>query len=155
MPRPSRRRSGNPAVREIALSVAFGCAGLAAQTPIADVVRSFAVALAEWFPEHAQVMDQGLARWLTELRTHGYLLADRATDHTGRTAGLYVIILDPMLPSWERGEGDSAVSPLRAKIKDSREDAFASWWRLWPAELGPTRCDSRRAKGVAATWAGQ
>jgi hypothetical protein len=98
---------------------------------------------------------RSVARWLAELRSFGYVVADRATDHTGRTAGLYVIILDPMLPSWERGEGDSAVSPLRAKIKDSREDAFASWWRLWPAELGPTRCDSRRAKGVAATWAGQ
>lgn len=36
-----------------------------------DVVRSFATALADWFPEHAQVMDQGLARWLTERRLGG------------------------------------------------------------------------------------
>lgn len=31
-----------------------------------DVVRSFARALAEWFPEHVRVMDQGLARWLVQ-----------------------------------------------------------------------------------------
>lgn len=31
-----------------------------------DVVRSFAHALVEWFPEHVRVMDQGLARWLTQ-----------------------------------------------------------------------------------------
>jgi len=36
-----------------------------------DVVRSFARALADWFPEHAQVMDQGLARWLVERRLGG------------------------------------------------------------------------------------
>jgi hemerythrin-like metal-binding protein len=31
-----------------------------------DVVRSFARALVEWFPEHVRVMDQGLARWLIQ-----------------------------------------------------------------------------------------
>lgn len=31
-----------------------------------DVVRSFARALVDWFPEHVRVMDQGLARWLTQ-----------------------------------------------------------------------------------------
>jgi hemerythrin-like metal-binding protein len=36
-----------------------------------DVVRSFARALADWFPEHARVMDQGLARWLVERRLGG------------------------------------------------------------------------------------
>lgn len=36
-----------------------------------DVVRSFANALAEWFPEHASVMDQGLARWLVQKRLGG------------------------------------------------------------------------------------
>ena len=36
-----------------------------------DVVRSFARALADWFPEHAQVMDQGLARWLIQKRLGG------------------------------------------------------------------------------------
>ena len=36
-----------------------------------DVVRSFARALADWFPEHAQVMDQGLARWLVQKRLGG------------------------------------------------------------------------------------
>jgi hemerythrin len=36
-----------------------------------DVVHSFAAALADWFPEHARVMDQGLARWLTEKRLGG------------------------------------------------------------------------------------
>ncbi len=36
-----------------------------------DVVHSFATALANWFPEHAQVMDQGLARWLAERRLGG------------------------------------------------------------------------------------
>jgi hemerythrin len=35
------------------------------------VVRSFAAALANWFPEHASVMDQGLARWLVERRLGG------------------------------------------------------------------------------------
>ena len=36
-----------------------------------DVVRSFACALADWFPGHASVMDQGLARWLIERRLGG------------------------------------------------------------------------------------
>ena len=36
-----------------------------------DVVRSFAAALASWFPEHASVMDQGLARWLVQRRLGG------------------------------------------------------------------------------------
>jgi len=36
-----------------------------------DVVRSFARALADWFPAHARVMDQGLARWLAERRLGG------------------------------------------------------------------------------------
>jgi hemerythrin len=31
-----------------------------------EVVRSFARALADWFPEHVRVMDQGLARWLIQ-----------------------------------------------------------------------------------------
>ncbi len=31
-----------------------------------QVVRSFARALAGWFPEHVRVMDQGLARWLVQ-----------------------------------------------------------------------------------------
>lgn len=35
------------------------------------VVRSFAQALAEWFPEHARVMDQGLVRWLVQRRLGG------------------------------------------------------------------------------------
>ncbi|WP_084688416.1 bacteriohemerythrin [Paraburkholderia oxyphila] len=30
------------------------------------VVRAFAKALADWFPEHVRVMDQGLARWLVQ-----------------------------------------------------------------------------------------
>ncbi|MET3620119.1 bacteriohemerythrin [Burkholderia ambifaria] len=36
-----------------------------------DVVRSFARALTDWFPGHASVMDQGLARWLVERRLGG------------------------------------------------------------------------------------
>ena len=36
-----------------------------------EVVRAFARALAAWFPEHAQVMDLGLARWLTQQRLGG------------------------------------------------------------------------------------
>lgn len=36
-----------------------------------DVVRAFAHALAGWFPEHASVMDQGLARWLVQRRLGG------------------------------------------------------------------------------------
>jgi hemerythrin-like metal-binding protein len=35
------------------------------------IVRSFARALADWFPEHARVMDQGLARWLVQRRLGG------------------------------------------------------------------------------------
>ena len=35
------------------------------------VVRSLARALADWFPQHAQVMDMGLARWLTQRRLGG------------------------------------------------------------------------------------
>ncbi|MBI5277742.1 MAG: hemerythrin domain-containing protein [Burkholderiales bacterium] len=36
-----------------------------------EVVRSFAHALADWFPEHARVMDQGLAGWLMQHRFGG------------------------------------------------------------------------------------
>jgi len=35
------------------------------------VVRAFARALADWFPEHARVMDLGLARWLVQRRLGG------------------------------------------------------------------------------------
>ncbi|MDB5856648.1 MAG: hemerythrin, partial [Ramlibacter sp.] len=35
------------------------------------VVRAFARALADWFPEHASVMDLGLARWLVQRRLGG------------------------------------------------------------------------------------
>lgn len=35
------------------------------------VVRSLGQALADWFPQHAQVMDLGLARWLTQRRLGG------------------------------------------------------------------------------------
>lgn len=35
------------------------------------VVRAFAHALADWFPEHARVMDMGLARWLDKQRLGG------------------------------------------------------------------------------------
>lgn len=37
----------------------------------AHVVRAFAQALADWFPEHARVMDMGLARWLVQRRLGG------------------------------------------------------------------------------------
>lgn len=36
-----------------------------------DVVRSFARALMDWFPEHVRVMDQGLARWLVQRQLGG------------------------------------------------------------------------------------
>lgn len=36
-----------------------------------EVVRHFALALADWFPRHAQVMDLGLARWLNQRRLGG------------------------------------------------------------------------------------
>ncbi len=36
-----------------------------------SVVRSFAHALADWFPEHVRVMDQGLARWLIQRQLGG------------------------------------------------------------------------------------
>lgn len=35
------------------------------------VVRAFAEALADWFPEHARVMDLGLARWMVQQRLGG------------------------------------------------------------------------------------
>jgi hemerythrin len=35
------------------------------------VVREFAQALADWFPEHARVMDLGLASWLVQRRLGG------------------------------------------------------------------------------------
>jgi hemerythrin len=35
------------------------------------VVRAFAEALADWFPEHARVMDLGLARWMTQQKLGG------------------------------------------------------------------------------------
>lgn len=35
------------------------------------VVRSFAHALVDWFPQHASVMDMGLARWLVQSRLGG------------------------------------------------------------------------------------
>lgn len=36
-----------------------------------QVVRSFAQALVDWFPEHVRVMDQGLARWLVQRQLGG------------------------------------------------------------------------------------
>lgn len=42
---------------------------LAAGQP--QVVRAFARALADWFPQHASVMDMGLARWLVQRRLGG------------------------------------------------------------------------------------
>jgi hemerythrin len=42
-----------------------------------DVVRAFARELARWFPEHVQVMDQGLARWLAQQRLGGAPIAIR------------------------------------------------------------------------------
>lgn len=36
-----------------------------------QVVRAFARALADWFPQHASVMDMGLARWLVQRRLGG------------------------------------------------------------------------------------
>jgi hemerythrin len=46
------------------------------------VVRSLAQALADWFPQHAQVMDLGLARWLVQRRLGGspVLLRRRTTE---------------------------------------------------------------------------
>lgn len=44
------------------------------------VVRAFGQALADWFPEHAQVMDQGLARWLVQQRLGGSPVVFRARE---------------------------------------------------------------------------
>lgn len=46
------------------------------------IVRAFAQALAEWFPEHARVMDLGLARWLVQARLGGapVVVRRRAAD---------------------------------------------------------------------------
>ncbi len=35
------------------------------------VARAFAEALADWFPEHARVMDLGLAQWMVQQRLGG------------------------------------------------------------------------------------
>lgn len=37
----------------------------------AQVVHRFAYALADWFPQHAKVMDLGLAHWLVQSRLGG------------------------------------------------------------------------------------
>jgi hemerythrin-like metal-binding protein len=42
-----------------------------AETGRVDVARALAKELARWFPEHAQVMDQGLARWLAQRQFGG------------------------------------------------------------------------------------
>jgi hemerythrin len=49
----------------------------------AAVARSFAEALADWFPEHARVMDLGLARWMVQQRLGGAPILIR---HHHRTA---------------------------------------------------------------------
>lgn len=46
------------------------------------VVRSFAQALANWFPEHVRVMDQGLASWLIQRQLGGSpITLQRRTPH--------------------------------------------------------------------------
>lgn len=48
------------------------------------VVRAFAQALADWFPEHARVMDLGLARWLVQRRLGGSpIVLRRLSSQTG------------------------------------------------------------------------
>jgi hemerythrin len=42
-----------------------------------DIVRAFVVELGRWFPEHVQVMDRGLARWLASKRLGGLPIAIR------------------------------------------------------------------------------
>ena len=44
-----------------------------------EVVRAFARALAQWFPEHVSVMDQGLARWLIQRELGGAPVVIRRT----------------------------------------------------------------------------
>lgn len=56
------------------------------------VVRALASALADWFPEHAGVMDQGLARWLIQRRLGGAPVALRART---RVAALAIEGVDP------------------------------------------------------------
>ena len=51
------------------------------------VVRAFAEALAGWFPEHARVMDQGLARWMVQHRLGGApVLIRRRTESSALLA---------------------------------------------------------------------
>lgn len=50
-----------------------------------DVVRGFARALADWFPQHAQVMDLGLARWLNQRRLGGSPVVIQKQKHTSRS----------------------------------------------------------------------
>jgi len=51
------------------------------------VVRAFAEALAGWFPEHARVMDLGLARWRVQHRLGGApVLIRRRTESAARPA---------------------------------------------------------------------
>jgi hemerythrin len=48
-----------------------------------DVVRAFAQALADWFPEHARVMDLGLARWMVQQRLGGAPILIRRRTEAG------------------------------------------------------------------------
>ena len=49
-----------------------------------QVVRAFAQALADWFPEHARVMDLGLARWLVQRQLGGSpIVLRRLSSRTG------------------------------------------------------------------------
>jgi hemerythrin len=47
------------------------------------VVRAFAEALADWFPEHARVMDLGLARWMVQQRLGGAPILIRHRTRAG------------------------------------------------------------------------
>ena len=51
------------------------------------VVHSFARALADWFPGHAEVMDQGLARWLVQQRLGGSPVLMRSKGRGSKNGG--------------------------------------------------------------------
>ncbi|RDK05362.1 bacteriohemerythrin [Cupriavidus lacunae] len=51
-----------------------------------QVVRAFAHALMDWFPEHVRVMDQGLARWLIQRRLGASPIVIRRRSRATATA---------------------------------------------------------------------
>jgi len=81
-----------------------------------------------------QVSVRTVARLLSELREHGYVVTSHRLGSLGQTTGLKVELLDPLLPYWQ-GTGDTAVTPIKVQILTN----------LLPQ---PTSPDGHRVKGL-------